>query len=51
MLDYSRSGTYGEAQIVHVETECDPIQIMFLAADFTSFINGLVSGSIYAAEV
>ena len=51
MLDYSRCGASGEPQVVHVETECDPIQVTFLASDFNSFISGLVSGSIYAAEV
>ena len=51
MFDYSRCGPAGEPQIVHVETECNPVRVTLLASDFMSFINGLVSGSIYAAEV
>ena len=51
MLDYSRCGPSGEPQVVHVETECNPIQITFLAYDFASFINGLVNSSVYEDEV
>ncbi|OOG36230.1 SMI1/KNR4 family protein [Rhodanobacter sp. C05] len=51
MLDYSLCGASGEPRVVHVETECSPLQVTFLASNFQSFINGLVSSDVYAAEV
>jgi len=46
MLDYSKCGKNGEPEVVHVDQEND-YKITFLAPDFASFINGLVSEGEY----
>lgn len=44
MLDYRKSGGFGEPEVIHVDQELD-FKITFLAADFQSFILGLVNES------
>lgn len=46
MLDYRKSGSEGEPELVHVDQESD-FKITFLANDFESFIRGLVNASVY----
>ena len=46
MLDYRKCGRQGEAEVVHVDQECD-YKITFLAKDFETFIRGLVNESVF----
>jgi hypothetical protein len=42
MLDYSECGPTGEPRVIHVDVEGDEPQIRVLAADFETFVRGLV---------
>jgi hypothetical protein len=46
MLDYSACGRNGEPTVIHVDQESD-YKITYLAPDFASFINGLISEEEY----
>ena len=42
MLDYRKNGRHGEPEVIHVDQELD-YKITFLAKNFETFINGLIS--------
>jgi hypothetical protein len=42
MLDYSECGPEGEPRVIYVDTESDEPQVLVLAPDFETFVQGLV---------
>jgi hypothetical protein len=50
MLDYSECGPMGEPRVIHVETEVDEPEVLVIAANFQTFIDGLVDCDQFEAE-
>ena len=44
MLDYSECGPQGEPRVIHVDTETfdEEPEVLVIAPDFETFVNGLV---------